>query len=160
MEKFSYLDEFNHVTNKGTSRKSLYHAPTEYCLFVGEHEPRTFLNCGEYFQANFSTQRDAEAALNLVRDILKMVDENVSQSLDLSVVRDEILAAVGKKFDVDGDPDDPDILNLRPGVINAIETILNYYIDPYAVDKGDLQIACGQKEPVMRGKKDVARDED
>ena len=48
--------------------------------------------------------------------------------VSLEVIRDEVLAAVGKKFDVDGNPEDPDLINLRPAVEYAIKAIFDYYL--------------------------------
>jgi len=48
--------------------------------------------------------------------------------VSLEVIRDEVLAAVGKKFVVDGNPEDPDLINLRPAVEYAIKAIFDYYL--------------------------------
>ena len=50
------------------------------------------------------------------------------EPVSLEVIRDEVLAAVGKKFDVDGNPEDPDLINLRPAVEYAIKAIFDYYL--------------------------------
>ena len=67
------------------------------------------------------------AKLDLV-SIADDSDTGTPQGVSLEVVRDEVLAAVGKKFDVDGNPEDPDLINLRPAVEYAIKAIFDYYL--------------------------------
>ena len=55
-------------------------------------------------------------------------DDTQGAPISLEVIRDEVLAAVAKKFNIDGNPDDPDLLNLRPAVEYAIKAVFDYYI--------------------------------
>lgn len=64
-------------------------------------------------------------------DLVSIADDSDTaqgEPVSLEVIRDEVLAAVGKKFDVDGNPEDPDLINLRPAVECAIKAIFNYYL--------------------------------
>ena len=127
--KFSYADELNNfadIVRVGNDDD----AEISYAVFIGDPDLKyTFLDLGRFIhEENFTTYRDAQNALALVRRTLELVDENLAMGLKLSDVRDEVLAAVAKKFDVDGDPNDPDFLNLRPAVEHAIKKIFDYYI--------------------------------
>ena len=102
---------------------------TRYSVHVGDPDQKeTFLDCGKFISEDFTTYRDAKNACELVRRILAVVDEANAQGLKIADVRDEVLAAVGKKFDVDGNPEDPDLINLRPAVEYAIKAIFDYYL--------------------------------
>lgn len=64
-------------------------------------------------------------------DLVSIADDSDTaqgEPVSLEVIRDEVLAAVGKKFDVDGNPEDPDLINLRPAVEYAIKAIFDYYL--------------------------------
>ena len=64
-------------------------------------------------------------------DLVSIADDSDTAQgapVSLEVIRDEVLAAVGKKFDVDGNPEDPDLINLRPAVEYAIKAIFDYYL--------------------------------
>lgn len=64
-------------------------------------------------------------------DLVTFADDSDTaqgEPVSLEVIRDEVLAAVGKKFDVDGNPEDPDLINLRPAVEYAIKAIFDYYL--------------------------------
>ena len=129
-EKFSYSKEFQEharICKVGKDFDEFAH----YMILVGDPDLEfTFLELGKFFSAEpFTTYTDAKRAYSLVQKTLELVDENISLGLKLADVRDEILAEVSKKFDIDGDPDDPDLLNLRPAVEGAIERIFNYYIE-------------------------------
>lgn len=129
MKEFSYLEEFDDRLAKGTARVDSPNAPTEYFLGVGEEEPQTFAGMGEYYRAAFTTQRDADNALKFVRKTLALVDKNLSMSLKLSDVRDDVLKAVAKvyEFAYEGD-DDPDPQNYRPAIEDAIRGTFDSYI--------------------------------
>lgn len=64
-------------------------------------------------------------------DLVSIADDSDTaqgEPVSLEVIRDEVLAAVGKKFDVDGNPEDPDLINLRPAVEYAIKAIFDCYL--------------------------------
>lgn len=129
-EKFSYSKEFQEhaqICKVGKDFDEFAH----YMILVGDPDlETTFLDLGKSFSAQpFTTYKDAKLAFSLVQKTLELVDKNLSHGLKLSDLRDEVLASVSKKFDIDGDPDDPDLLNLRPAVEGAIERIFNYYIE-------------------------------
>lgn len=126
-EKFSYSKEFQEHAQIGKVGKD-FDEFAHYMILIGDPDlETTFLDFGKSFSAQpFTTYTDAKRAYSLVQKTLELVDENISLGLKLADVRDEILAEVSKKFDVDGDPD---LLNLRPAVEGAIERIFNYYIE-------------------------------
>lgn len=125
---FSYLDEFNSVLQKGYVTNERHGKPTGFIVEVGEEVPRTFLNLDEHYRLSFSTQRDVDNAIELVRHTLKLVDDNVSLQTDvdelLTIIRDEICNAVSKDFD-----DDVAKLNIKVTVDSTIKDIFNYYIE-------------------------------
>lgn len=128
-EKFSYSKEFQEnarICKAGKDFDEFAH----YVILVGDPDHEfTFLELGKFFSAEpFTTYTDAKRAYSLVQKTLELVDENISLSLKLADVRDEILAALSEKFDVDGNPDGHDLLNLRPAVEYAIKEIFDYYI--------------------------------
>ena len=124
---FRYLDEFNHVVAKGFSTDRIGGKPENFIIEVGEQEPRTFLNSGEFFRMKFSTHSDVENALELVRRTLKLIDDSVSLQTDnaelLTIIRDEICNAVAKDFD-----NSVAKLNIKVAVDATIKDIFNYYI--------------------------------
>lgn len=128
MKKFSYAIDFDSVVSvsRMDNRDDL---SVQFLALVGDPDLKfTFLDSGKAFNEMFTTYRDAINAVSLVQKTLELIDENISQGLKLSDLRDEVLASVSKKFDIDGDPDDPDLLNLRPAVEHAIKEIFDYYI--------------------------------
>ena len=129
MKEFSYLEDFDSLLARGTSRVDVPNAPTEYFLGVGDEEPQTFLGMGEYYDVTFSTQQAADNALKFVRKTLALVDENLSMSLKLSDVRDDVLKAVAKvyEFAYEGNSD-PDPQNYRPAIEDAIRGVFDSYI--------------------------------
>lgn len=128
MKKFSYAIEFDSVV-KVTRMDDCDDLSVQFLALVGDPDLKfTFLDSGKAFSEMFTTYRDAINAVSLVQKTLELVDKNLSHGLKLSDLRDEVLASVSKKFDIDGDPDDPDLLNLRPAVERAIKEIFDYYI--------------------------------
>lgn len=128
MKKFSYAIDFDSVVSvsRMDNRDDL---SVQFLALVGDPDLKfTFLDSGKAFSEMFTTYRDVINAVSLVQKTLELVDKNLSHGLKLSNVRDEVLAAVSKKFDIDGDFDDPDLLNLRPAVEHAIKEIFDYYI--------------------------------
>ena len=128
-EKFSYSKEFQEnarICKVGKDFDEFAH----YVILVGDPDREfTFLELGKCFSAEpFTTYTDAKRAYSLVQKTLELVDENISLGLKLADVRDEVLAAVSEKFDVDGNPDGHDLLNLRTAVEDAIKEIFDYYI--------------------------------
>ena len=129
MKNFSYAIDFDSVVSvsRMDNRDDL---SVQFLALVGDPDLKfTFLDSGKAFSEMFTTYRDVINAVSLVQKTLELVDKNLSPGLKLSDLRDEVLAAVSKKFDIDGDPDDPDLLNLRPAVERAIEDVFNYYIE-------------------------------
>ena len=130
MKKYSYAGDFNNVADVARIGNA-DDVKISYAVFVGDPDSkgdRNF-NGGESFAVRgFTTRSDAVKAKMLASLVLQQVDENLEYGLKLSDVRDEVLAAVAKKFDVDGDPEDHDLLNLRPAVEHAIKRIFDYYI--------------------------------
>ena len=128
MKNFSYAIDFDSVVSvsRMDNRDDL---SVQFLALVGDPDLKfTFLDSGKAFNEMFTTYRDAINAVSLVQKTLELVDKNLSHGLKLSDLRDEVLASVSKKFDIDGDPDDPDLLNLRPAVEHAIKEIFDYYI--------------------------------
>lgn len=125
---FSYLDEFDSVLQTGYETDKLGGKPNSYVVEVGEQEPRTFLDMCEFYRLKFSTQQDADNAVELVRRTLKLVDDNVSLQTNnaelLTVICDEICNAVAKDFD-----DSVAKLNIKVAVDATIKDIFNYYIN-------------------------------
>lgn len=128
MKNFSYAIDFDSVV-KVARIDDCDDLSVQFLALVGDPDLKfTFLDSGKAFSEMFTTYRDVINAVSLVQQTLKLVDENISQGLKLSDLRDEVLAAVSKKFAIDGNPDDPDLLNLRPAVEYAIKEIFDYYI--------------------------------
>lgn len=128
MKNFSYAIDFDSVV-KVARIDDCDDLSVQFLALVGDPDLKfTFLDSGKAFSEMFTTYRDVINAVSLVQQTLKLVDENISQGLKLSDFRDEVLAAVSKKFAIDGNPDDPDLLNLRPAVEYAIKEIFDYYI--------------------------------
>ena len=154
MEKFSYLEAFNHVVTEGFSTDRIGGKPENFIIEVGEREPRTFLNSGEFYCIKFSTHSDVENALELVRRTLGLIDDSVSLQTDnaelLTIIRDDVIKAVGKKFD-DAPLGSP---KTRANVEAAINDILNYYID---IEKG---ITAEYYKKICAESKAVERSED
>lgn len=124
----SYLEEFNSVAHTGYKTDRLGGKPESYFVEVGEQVPQTFLDLDEYYRLKFSTQQDADNAVELVRRTLKLVDDNVSLQTNnaelLTIIRDEICNAVAKDFD-----DSVAKLNIKVAVDATIKDIFNYYIN-------------------------------
>lgn len=128
MKKFSYAEEFDAVATV-VRIGNVDDVDVRHAAFLGDPDQGfSFLDSRKSPSELFTTYHDAVSALSLVRSTLELVDKNLSHGLKLSDLRDEILASVSKKFDIDGDPDDPDLLNLRPAVEHAIKEIFDYYI--------------------------------
>lgn len=101
----------------------------EFFASVGDPDGKfSFLNSGKFRHKYFTTFHDAQNANELVRSVLELVDEHEEQQrLSATVIRDEVLDAVCKQFAIDGDPDDPDLINLKPAVERAIKEVFSYY---------------------------------
>lgn len=128
MKKFSYAIEFDSVV-KVARMDDCDDLSVQFLALVGDPDLKfTFLDSGKAFSEMFTTYRDVINAVSLVQKTLELVDKNLSHGLKLSNLRDEVLASVSKKFNIDGDPDDPDLLKLRPAVEHAIKEIFDYYI--------------------------------
>lgn len=89
----SYAKEFADVSD--VVRLGTVEKPIGYSVFVGDPDLKyTFLDCGKFTCEDFSTRGDAQNALNLTKQILELVDENLSMGLKLADVRDEVIAAI------------------------------------------------------------------
>ena len=122
MEEFSYTDEFNRVA--GVARISDDDDERiSYSVFVGDPNSKgedNFLG-EEFFSVDdFTTYRDAQNALALVRRTLELVDKNLAMGLKLSDVRDEIIDAIAHKKNKGA--------TTTLEVTRAINEIFDYYI--------------------------------
>lgn len=89
----SYAKEFAAVAD--VVRLGTVEKPIGYSVFVGDPDLKyTFLDCGKCTCTDFSTRGDAQNALELTKQILELVDENLSMGLKLADVRDEVIAAI------------------------------------------------------------------
>ena len=126
----SYAEKFadvTQITKVGNEFDDYHH----YAVLVGDPDRKyTFLDSGKFHCAEpFTTYSDACRAVALVKGILELVDEDTVHGLKFSVVREEVLREVQKAFAIDGQPDDPDILNLYPATQGAIRKVFDYYIE-------------------------------
>lgn len=119
--KTGYTEEFNAVAR-------VLPLNGGYCVSVGTPDfEETFVDFDKYYREDFSTKQDAESARRLVIRTLETIDDMEQYGIKLSLVRDEVLDAVRKQFAIDGSPDDPDLLNLKPAVERAIKETFSYY---------------------------------
>lgn len=94
MKNFSYAEDFDEVASVARMN-DLDNSSVSYMAFVGTpNHDATFLEAGKFISEDFTTYRDAQNAIALVRRTLELVDEDIAQSLSLADVRDEVLANV------------------------------------------------------------------